>query len=147
MQTPTLLNCKNDQLLLNHNLKISRLLLSEEIVESRYILLIQMKSYLNIDLYASREVTLGQSWARRLFTLQWKQEREKSYFSLILDWMLFPRKSILDVFGNKSTPIIPNLWSHIYPFLSIKFEFLLPSVLSANDHAISFKKISMNLKI
>ena len=40
--------------------EILRLLLSEEMVQSRYVSLIQIKSYLNIELYASREVTLAQ---------------------------------------------------------------------------------------
>ena len=60
--------------------KILRLLLSEEMVESMYVSLIQIKSYLNTELYASREVTLAQSWARRLFTFQWQQERGNSLF-------------------------------------------------------------------
>ena len=49
-------------------------------VESRYVSLIQIKSHLNTKLYASREVTLAQSGARRLFTFQGQQERENSLF-------------------------------------------------------------------
>ena len=58
--------------------EILRWLLSEEMVQSRYVSLIQIKSYLNIELYASREVTLAQLWARRLFPFQWHQEKESS---------------------------------------------------------------------
>ena len=37
--------------------EILRLLLSEEKIESKYVSQIQVKSYLNTELYASREVT------------------------------------------------------------------------------------------
>ena len=68
MQTPPLFELLGWSALIKLYPEILRLLLSEEMVESRYVSLIQVKSYLNSKLYTSAEVTLGQSWGRRLFT-------------------------------------------------------------------------------
>ena len=45
----------------------------------------QIKSYLDTELYASREVTLAQSWARRLFVFQWHTENKQI---LVLDTLI-----------------------------------------------------------
>ena len=78
MQTPPLFKLLVWTALIKLYPEILRLLLSEEMVESSCVSPIQIKSYLNTELYASREVTLAQLWARRLFTFQWQQERENS---------------------------------------------------------------------
>ena len=78
METPPLFELLGWSALIKLYPEILRLLLSEEMVESKYVSLIQIKSYLNTELYASREFTSTQSWARRLFTFQWQQERESS---------------------------------------------------------------------
>ena len=59
MQTPPLLELLGWSALIKLYPEILRLLLSEEMVESRYFSLMQIKSYLNTELYASREVTLA----------------------------------------------------------------------------------------
>ena len=78
MQTPPLFELLEWSALIKLYPEILRLFMSEEMVESRYVSLIQKKSYLNTELYASREVTLAHLWARKLITFQWQQERESS---------------------------------------------------------------------
>ena len=80
MQTPPLFELLEWSALIKLYPQRLRLLLSEEIIESRYVSPTQIKSYLNAELYASRKVALAQSWARGLFAFQWQQEREKSLF-------------------------------------------------------------------
>ena len=87
MQTPPLFELLGWSTLIKLYPGILRLFMSEEMVESRYVSLIQIKSYLNSELYASREVILAQLWARKLITFHWQQERENSllFFGTGLD--------------------------------------------------------------
>ena len=80
MQTPPLFEFLKWSALIKLYPEILRLLLSDEMVDPRYVSVIQIKSYLNTELYASREFTLAQLWARRLITFQLQQERENSLF-------------------------------------------------------------------
>ena len=54
METPPLFELLGWSALIKLYPEILRLLLSEEMVESKYVSLIQIKSYLNTELYASR---------------------------------------------------------------------------------------------
>ena len=59
MQTPPRFELLGWSALIKLYPEILRLLLSEEMVKSRYVSLVQIKSCLNTELYASTEVTLA----------------------------------------------------------------------------------------